>query len=59
MEHGNAANPARSRDRADLTARRVGGAVLGGPKKPMPVCNAPDMPTSVWSLFAREQAEPS
>jgi len=36
VEHGNAAHSARSRDRADLTARRVRGAALGGPKKPRP-----------------------
>jgi hypothetical protein len=29
------------------------------PKKPKPGCNAPDMPTSVRSLFARETVEPS
>jgi hypothetical protein len=29
------------------------------PKKPKPVCNEPDMPTSVRSLFARETVEPS
>ena len=57
-EHGNAADRARSRDRADLTARRVRDAALGGPKKPRPACNAPDMPTSVWSEMARKYAEP-
>jgi len=35
-----------------------GGAALGGPKKPMPACNAPDMPTSVWSEMARKYVEP-
>src|SRR5438093_4589355 len=34
------------------------GAALGGPKKPMPTCNAPDMPTSVWSEMARKYVEP-
>src|ERR1035437_2292452 len=58
-EHGKAASPARPRDRADLTARRVpGGAALGGPKKPRPVCKAPDTPTSVWSERARKHLEP-
>src|SRR6266436_7084736 len=46
------------RDRADLTARRVRSAALGGPKKPRPACNALDMPTSVWSEMARKDAEP-
>src|SRR5436309_4903613 len=35
-EHGNTVSPARPRVRADLTVRRVGGAVLGRPKKPKP-----------------------
>jgi hypothetical protein len=30
-----------------------GAAALRGPKKPTPVCNTPDMPTSVWSEMAR------
>src|SRR5258706_14789212 len=34
-------------------------AALRGPKKPKPVCNGPDRPTSVRSLFARETVEPS
>jgi hypothetical protein len=34
-------------------------AALRRPKKPRPVCNAPDTPTSVRSLFARETVEPS
>jgi len=34
-------------------------AALRRPNKPTPVCNAPDMPTSVRSLFARETVEPS
>lgn len=32
---------------------------MRGPKKLRPECNAPDRPTSVWSLLAREHAEPS
>src|SRR5512135_2793868 len=36
-----------------------GAAALRGPKKLRPECNAPDRPTSVWSLLAREHAEPS
>src|SRR5712692_6927021 len=35
-----------------------GGAALGGPNKPTPACNAPDMPTSVWSEMARKYVEP-
>jgi len=59
VEHGKAASPARPRDRAGLTARRVrGGAALGGPKKPKPGRNAPDTPTSVWSEMARKYLEP-
>jgi hypothetical protein len=38
---------------------RVAEAALRRPKKPRPVCNGPDMPTSVRSLFARETVEPS
>src|SRR3989442_1605853 len=58
-EHGNAANPARFRDRADLTARRVKGRSLGTTEKANASGNALDMPTSVWSILARELAEPS
>ena len=58
-EHGNAANPARFRDRADLTARRVGGRSIGRTEEAKASGNALDMPTSVWSLFARERVEPS
>jgi len=38
---------------------RVAEPALRRPKKPKPVCNEPDMPTSVRSLFAREAVEPS
>jgi len=31
---------------------------MGGPKKPTPVCNALDTPTSVWSGRARTDVEP-
>ena len=31
---------------------------MGGPKKPRPVCKAPDTPTSVWSERARKHLEP-
>jgi len=41
------------------TARPGAETALRRPKKPTPVCNAPDMPTSVRSLFARETVEPS
>jgi hypothetical protein len=29
-----------------------------GSKKPTPACNGSDMPTSIWSFFARESVEP-
>ena len=58
-EHGNAANPARPRDRADLTARRVRGRSLGMIEEANASGNALDMPTSVRSILARELVEPS
>jgi len=58
-EHGNAANPARLGDRADLTARRVRGRSIGRTEKAKASGNALDMPTSVWPILARELAEPS
>ena len=58
-EHGNTANPARPRDRADLTARRVRGSSFGRTEKANASGNALDMPTSVWSILARKLAEPS
>jgi hypothetical protein len=58
-EHGNAASPARPRDRADLTARRVRGRSLGKTEEAKASGNALDMPTSVWSILARELVEPS
>ena len=58
-EQGNAASPARPRDRADLTARRVRGRSIGKTEKAKASGNALDMPTSVWSIRARELAEPS
>ena len=58
-EHGNAASPARPRDRADLTARRVRGRSIGRTEKAKASGNALDMPTSVWSILARELVEPS
>ena len=57
-EHGNAASPARLRDRADLTARRVRGRSIGRTEEAKASGNALDMPTSVWSILARESAEP-
>ena len=48
-EHGNAANPVRPRDRADLTARRVRGRSFGKTEEANASGNALDMPTSVWS----------
>ena len=35
-----------------------GDAALRGSKKPRPVCNGPDMPTSIWSLVVRSSTEP-
>jgi hypothetical protein len=58
-EHGNAANPVRDRDRTDLTARRVRGRSIGTTEEAKASGNALDMPTSVWSILARELAEPS
>ena len=58
-EHGNAANSVRPRDRADLTARRVRERSIGRTEKAKASGNALDMPTSVWSILARELAEPS
>jgi hypothetical protein len=54
-------NPARPRDRADLTARRVykGGSSFGTTEEAKASGNALDMPTSVWSILARELVEPS
>src|SRR5439155_4416641 len=58
-EHGNAANPARFRDRADLTARRVRGRSFGRTDKANASDKPRDMPTSVWSILAKEVVEPS
>jgi hypothetical protein len=58
-EHGNTASPARPRDRADLTARRVRGSSFGTTEEAKASGNALDMPTSVWSILARELVEPS
>ena len=49
VEHGKAASPARPRDRADLTARRVRGRSIGKTEKAKASGNALDRPTSVWS----------
>ena len=56
-ERGNAASLARLTGQTSPQGGS-GGAALGGPKKPMPACNAPDMPTSVWSEMARKDVEP-
>ena len=37
---------------------RVAETALRRPRKPTPVCNAPDMPTSVRSFMARKYVEP-
>jgi hypothetical protein len=51
--------PPEIRDRADLTARRVLGRSFGRTEEANASGNALDMPTSVWSILARELAEPS
>src|ERR1035438_1834024 len=56
-EHGNAASPARPRDRADLTARRVGRRSLGKTEEAKASGNALDRPTSVRSELARKHEE--
>ena len=57
-EHGNAASPARPRDRADLTARRVRGRSIGRTEEAKASGNALDMPTSVWSEMVGQPVEP-
>jgi hypothetical protein len=57
-EHENAESPARRRDRADLTARRVRERSIGRTEKAKASGNALDTPTSVWSILARELVEP-
>src|ERR1043166_8577688 len=52
-EHGNTASPARFRDRADLTVRRVRGRSFGMTEKAKASGNALDTPTSVWSSLAK------
>ena len=53
-EHGNAAGLGYAgRSRPNRKAGRAG-AALGWPKKPRPVCNEPDMLTSVWPRKARK-----
>src|ERR1035441_363352 len=54
-EHGNAASPARPRDRADLTARRVGRRSLGKTEEAKASGNALDRPTSVRSELRSEE----
>ena len=58
-EHGKVVGPARPRDRADLTARRVVGRSIGMTEQAKASGNALDRPTSVGSILARELAEPS
>ena len=57
-EHGKAAHLARLATGQTSPQGGSGGAALGGPKKPMPACNALDMPTSVWSEMVRKYVEP-
>jgi hypothetical protein len=47
------------RNRADLTARQVRGRSIGTTEEAKASGNTLDMPTSVWSILARELAEPS
>ena len=56
-EHGKAVGPARSSDRADLTARRVRAYSLGKTEEAKASGNALDMPTSVGSEMARTHEE--
>ena len=56
LEHGKAASLASAQLRQTSPQGVSGGAALRGPKKPMPVCNAPDMPTSVWWFIARKRS---
>jgi len=58
-EHGNAAVLVRFRARTDLTARRVRRRSIGTTEEANASGNALDMPTSVWSILARELVEPS
>jgi len=58
-EHGKAANPVRHRGRAELTARRLRGRSIGMTEQAKASGSALDMPTSVWSILARELVEPS
>ncbi len=46
--------PSGFRDRADLTARRVMEHSIGRTEEANASGNALDMPTSVWSILARE-----
>jgi hypothetical protein len=57
-EHGNAVSPARLAAGQTSPQGGFGGAALGRSKKPMPGCNARDMPTSVWSEMAGTYVEP-
>jgi hypothetical protein len=60
VEHGKAASyPALAGPRQAYRKASSGEAALRGSNKPTPVCNGPDMPTSIWSLFARESVESS
>jgi hypothetical protein len=52
-EHGNAASLDHGRGQPDRKAGPAG-AALGWPKKPRPVCNEPDKPTSAWPGKARK-----
>ncbi len=57
-EHGNAAILGHAVSGHSNRKAGRAGAAWRGPKKPTPGCNAPDMPTSVWSGLARKSVEP-
>jgi hypothetical protein len=60
VEHGKVAwYPALAVPRQAYRKASPGETALRGSKKPMPVCNGLDMPTSIWYLFARESVESS
>ena len=59
VEHGKAArNPALDLPRQANRKANPGEAAMRGSKKPRPVCNGLDMPTSIWSLVVRASMEP-
>jgi len=57
-EHGKAARLGHGGSGQPDRKAGPAGAALGWPKKPKPVCNEPDMPTSAWPGKARQVVEP-